>query len=62
MGQKRKKSGIKWYNSILSQVIAVNVIMAVVFGLVMFATMDSLDNSVNMSSSLMSYIANVNNY
>ncbi|WP_026666675.1 MULTISPECIES: methyl-accepting chemotaxis protein [Butyrivibrio] len=62
MGHKRKKSGIKWFNSILTQVIAVNVIMALVFGLVMFTTMDSLDNSVNMSSSLMSYIANVNNY
>ncbi|MBO4911914.1 MAG: methyl-accepting chemotaxis protein [Butyrivibrio sp.] len=61
MGQKRK-SGIKWYNSIIIQVIAVNVIMAIVFGAVMYTTMDSLDNSVNMSSDLMTYIAHVNNY
>jgi len=61
MNQKRK-SGVKWFHSILFQVIAVDVIMAIVFATVMITTMDSLDNSVNMSSSLMTYIANANNY
>ena len=61
MGQKRK-SGVKWFHSILFQVIAVNVVMSVVFLAVMITTMDSLDNSVNMSSELMTYIASANNY
>ena len=61
MGQKRK-SGVKWYHSILFQVIAVNIVMSVVFLAVMITTMDSLDNSVNMSSELMTYIASANNY
>ena len=62
MGQRKKSSKVKWFNSILFQVIAVNVVMVLVFGAVMITTMDSYDNSVNKSSNLMRYIADVNNF
>ena len=61
MGQKKRGGKVRWYNSILFQVIAVNVVMFLVFGAVMYTTMDSLDNSVNTSQKLMKYIAEVNN-
>ena len=58
----KKRKGVKWYHSILFQVIAVNVVMLLVFAAVMYTTMDSLDDTVNNSSSLMTYIAKANKY
>ena len=58
----KKRKGVKWYHSILFQVIAVNVVMLLVFGAVMFTTIDSLDDTVNNSSALMTYIAKANKY
>ncbi|RKM62753.1 methyl-accepting chemotaxis protein [Butyrivibrio sp. XB500-5] len=60
--KSKKKKGVKWYHSILFQVIAVNVAMLVVFGAVMFLTMDSLDNTVNNSNALINYVAEANMY
>ncbi|RKM57009.1 methyl-accepting chemotaxis protein [Butyrivibrio sp. X503] len=60
--KSKKKKGVKWFHSILFQVIAVNVAMLVIFGAVMFTTMDSLDNTVNNSNQLIKYVASANMY
>ncbi len=53
----KKKSTVKWYNSIVVQVVAINLLLFIVFNGVMASTMGSLDNSVNTSISLIDYIA-----
>lgn len=55
----KKKSTVKWYNSIVVQVVAINVLLFLVFNGVMASTMGSLDNSVDTSISLIDYIASV---
>lgn len=55
----KKKSTVKWYNSIVVQVVAINVLLFLVFNGVMVSTMGSLDNSVDTSISLIDYIASV---
>jgi len=55
----KKKSTVKWYNSIVVQVVAINVLLLLVFNGVMASTMGSLDNSVDTSISLIDYIASV---
>ncbi len=60
--EHKKRRGVKWYHSILFQVIAVNVVMLMVFSAVMFTTMDSLDNTVNNSNQLIQYVATANRY
>ncbi len=58
----KKRKNVKWYHSILFQVIAVNVVLLMLFVGVMFIAMDSLDRTVNNSSSLMDYIGQANKY
>ncbi len=55
----KKANTVKWYNSIVFQVIAVNVVLFIVFNGIMFVTMNSLDTSVDTSTSLIDYIASV---
>lgn len=61
MGHEKRKN-VKWYHSILFQVIAVNVVLLLLFGGVMYVAMDSLDRTVNNSSSLMDYVGQANKY
>ena len=61
MGHEKRKN-VKWYHSILFQVIAVNVALLLIFGGVMYVAMDSLDKTVTNSSSLMDYINQANKY
>lgn len=61
MGHGKRKN-VKWYHSILFQVIAVNVVLLLLFGGVMYVAMDSLDRTVNNSSSLMDYVGQANKY
>ena len=58
----KKNNGIKWYQSILFQVIAINILMLIAFNAVMYTTMGSLDNAVSMSQTMIDYVASANMY
>ncbi len=55
----KNANGIKWYQSILFQVIAINIVMLIAFNVVMYSTMGSLDNTVGTSTVMIDYVASV---
>ncbi len=53
----KERTKIKFYNSIVFQIVGINIVLLVVFNMIMYVTMGAMDSSVTTSNKLIDYIA-----